>query len=185
MARVWDIKKLKDLNEGEKKQLLQDAYDLGFAYERDYHGCSQTAFGALQDLFGIRNDAAFKAVCGAAGGFGATGEMTCGALSGTCMFISMLYGRERDKFDDPDGYRFVAYSLCNKIYENFLKEWGSGICMVIQRKKMGGRWFRFLDPDQFKEFVAVGGHTKHAPDTVGKACMWAAEATLEKETEGK
>ena len=34
MVKVWEIKKLRDLSQEEKKHLLQDAYDLGFKYEQ-------------------------------------------------------------------------------------------------------------------------------------------------------
>ena len=82
MARVWSVTKLKDLSEEEKKQLLKDAYELGFRYEHDYHGCSQAAFGALLELFGISEPVAFKAACGLAGGFGGSCQEICGGLSG-------------------------------------------------------------------------------------------------------
>ena len=95
MARVWDIKKLKDLSEDEERQLLQDAYDLGFRYEHDYHGCSQAVFGALQELFGISEPMAFKAATGLAGGFGGSIQEIFGALNGACLFYSMLYSLHR------------------------------------------------------------------------------------------
>ena len=182
MAKVYDIKRLKDLNEEEKGQLLKDAYDLGFKYEHDYHGCSQSAFGALQELFGISNDIAFKAACGLAGGLGGSSLLTCGALSGSCMFLSMLYGRERDKIEDPEGYRFVAYNACNKVLEKYLQEWGTAECREIQKIKFGGRWFKINDPEQFKEFVSLGGNTIFGPDVVGKAVRWCAEVILERES---
>jgi len=185
VARVYDIRKLKDLSEEEKTQLLKDAYDLGFKYEHDYHGCSQAAFGALQELFSISNNAVFKAACGFAAGLGASSLMTCGALSGCCMFLSMLYGRERDKIEDPDGYRFIVYNACNKILERYFQEWNTAECKEIQKIKLGGKWFKLIDPEQFQEFISLGAHTNICPDVVGKAAMWCVEVILEKETHGK
>ena len=190
MAKVWDIKKLKDLSKGDKKQLLQDAYDLGFKYERDYHGCSQAAFGALQELFDISEPMAFKAACGLAGGFGATNQEMCGALTGGCMFYSMLYGRTRDKIEDPDRQRFTAYHGCTELRDKYFDEWGSATCKEVMMEQMhrmgkGRQWFKLTVPEEFEEFMKLGGHLEVAPDIVGKACMWTAEAILEKETKSK
>jgi C_GCAxxG_C_C family probable redox protein len=170
------------LSEEEKNQLLKDAYDLGFKYEHDYHGCSQSAFGALQELFGISNDAAFKAACGLAGGLGLSSVMTCGALSGCCMFLSMLYGRERSKIDDPEGRRFAAYDACNKVLEKYFQEWNAAVCKEIQKIKLEGKSFKLSDPVQFEEFVSLAAHADICPDVVGKAVKWCVEVILEKET---
>ena len=37
--------------------IFKKAYDLGFAYERDYMGCAQCVIAALQDTLDIRNSA--------------------------------------------------------------------------------------------------------------------------------
>ena len=190
MAKVWDMKKLKDLSDEEKKQLLQDAYDLGFMYERDYHGCPQAVFGALQELFGISEPMAFKAASGLAGGLGLSVRETCGALNGACLFYSMLYGRERDKIDDLEGKQFVAFAGCLKLRDKYLKEWNSATCREVMteqmhRKGRGRRWFNIGVPEEREEFEKAGGHSDICPDVVGKACVWAAESILEKEREEK
>ena len=185
MMEVYDISKLRNLSQEEQNQLLKDAYDLGFKYEHDYHGCSQSAFGALQELFGISSDIAFKAASGLAGGIGLSSQSACGGLTGSCMFLSMLYGRERDKIEDPDGSRFVAYHTCNKMLEKYLQGWGTFECGEIQKIKFGGRRFKLLDAEQFEEFISLGGHNNICPDVVGKAVMWCAEVILEKESGGK
>lgn len=179
MARVYDISKLRSLGKEKQNQLLKDAYDLGFKYERDYHGCSQAAFGALQELFGISSDAAFKAASGLAGGIGLSGEASCGGLIGSCMFLSMLCGRERSDIEDPDGKRSVAYHACNGMVERYLHEWDTTECGEIQKAKFAGRCFKLTDLEQFKEFLALGGHTDICPDVVGKAVMWCVEVLLD------
>jgi len=51
-------------------ELLKSAYDTGFRYERDYHGCAQALVGALQEVLGIENPDVFKAASGLGGGIG-------------------------------------------------------------------------------------------------------------------
>jgi C_GCAxxG_C_C family probable redox protein len=186
-ARVYDIKKVKDFNAEEKRQLMKDAYDLGFRYEHDYHGCSQAALGALQDVFGISNKAVFKAAHGLVGGVGASSLGTCGALTGACMFLSLLYGRERDSIQipDPEHLRFKGHTLCSRVLGKFLQLWGSCECREIQKKNFQGKWFKAGDPKQMAEFQALGGHTYVCPNVVGKAVMWSAEVILEEETVDK
>jgi len=179
MARVYDISKLRSLGKEEQNQLLKDAYDLGFKYERDYHGCSQSTFGALQELFGISSEIAFKSASGLAGGIGLSCEASCGGLIGSCMFLSMLYGRERSNIEDLDGSRFVAYHACSRMVERYLHEWHTTECGEIQKAKFAGRCFKLIDPEQFKEFIALGGHANICPDVVGKAVMWCVEVLLD------
>ncbi len=176
----YDLRKLKILTEDEKEQLLKDAYEVGFKYEHDYHGCSQAALGALMELFGIQNDDVFKAACGLAGGLGASTMATCGALSGVCMFLSMLYGRERDKIDDVERRRFIAYNVCNSVLEDCIREFGSSECRQIQKQRMG-RSYKLNQPEEFQKFLEAGGHNTVCPDTVGKITRSAVKVLLEKE----
>ena len=56
----------------------------------------------------------------------------------------------------------------------------------MHRKGKGRRWFNLVfDPEEYEEFAEAGGHSEVCPEVAGKAAMWAAEAILEKETEGK
>ena len=183
--RVYKLEEIKGLSEGEQKKFLERAYDLGFAYERDYHGCSQACLGALQELFGMttsEDKAVFKACSGFAGGFGASGEGTCGALDGGCAFLSYLYGRERDKIQDPENMRFIAYGTCRRLMDKFRMEYGSWVCKDIQKIRFGKGWYKIYVPEEFMNVVNMGGHTTLAPITVGNAARWVAEIILEKET---
>lgn len=175
------LQNLRNMSEDKKRQFSQEAYDLGFKYERVYHGCSQAAFGALQELLGISSEEAFKAASGLGGGIGLCAEGTCGALSGGAMFLSYLYGREREHIDDPNGMRFIAYTLCKNLYDKFIEEYGTCICKEIQKIKTGGIWFRPYIPEEFAEAVKLGAHDRLCPEVVGKATQWTAQIILEKE----
>lgn len=152
----------------------EKAYELGKHYEKTYRGCSQCAVAALQDVFDIRNDDIFKASTGLAGGSALTCEGSCGAYVGALLVLGHLVGRERDKFDDPEGVRFTTHKLSGKLRQKFIDEYGSIICRNIQTKVLG-RYYYLADPQEFEKFHNAGAHDIHCPKVVGNASKWMAE----------
>lgn len=161
----------------QKEQLLKEAEQLAYRYERDYGGCSQCVVGAIKETLGLISDDVFKAATGLAGGVGLTGN-TCGALTGGVMVFGMALGREYDNFADPERIRFRTFELAKKLVERFEREYGSASCYDIQRKIMG-RSFNLWDQTEYGEFLAAGGHEDKCPAVCGKAARWAAEILLE------
>jgi len=155
----------------------EKAYELGKKYEKEYRGCSQCIIAALQDVFDIRNDDIFKAGTGLAGGGGRAIDGSCGAYAGGIMMLSFLLGRERDKFDDPEGIRFRTGDLARKFHDRYIQEYGSVICRDIQTKIMG-RPYYIADPDEFEKFEKAGAHEVHCLEVVGKAARWMTELIL-------
>ena len=164
--------------EESNKEILKKAYELGFNYEKEYGGCCQSVLAAIQDTLDMKNDAIFKAGTGLAGGLGATGAGTCGALSGGAMTISSRIGRDRNNFKDPEKIRFQAYLLAKKLYDRFVEEYGSGTCNDIQ-KRLFGRSYNLLDPAEFEAFEKAGGHIDKCTSVVGNAAKWTVEIMLE------
>lgn len=154
------------------------AYELGRKYEQVYRGCSQCVVAALQDAMNIRNNDVFKAATGLAAGGGATTDGSCGAYSGAIMVISSLLGRERDNFTDSDKVNLMNFKLVRKLRDKFIQEYGSVVCCDVQRK-IFGRSYYLVDPDEFQKFEKAGAHEKHCPDVVGKAARWVAEIIIE------
>jgi len=150
------------------------AYEFGHHYEKTYHGCSQCAIAALQDVFDIRNDDIFKASTALAGGSALSTEGSCGAYVGALMVLGLLVGRERDNFADPEGVRFTTQRLAGELRKKFIDEYGSIICRNIQTKVMG-RPYYLGDKDEYEKFHNAGAHEIYCPDVVGKACRWMAE----------
>jgi C_GCAxxG_C_C family probable redox protein len=73
----------------------KEAFERGFEFEKNYHGCAQCVIGALYEVFPeMRNEDVFRAASGLAGGVGLSTQGQCGALSGAVMVLSQLYGRE-------------------------------------------------------------------------------------------
>jgi C_GCAxxG_C_C family probable redox protein len=154
------------------------ARELAFRYERDYRGCAQSTLAALQDVFEMRDDAVFRSASGLAGGIGLTNLGTCGALTGGAMAISMVFGREREEFDDPHRKRMVAYRLCKQLADRFLEEYGSVVCGEIQEVHLG-REYDLWDREGYSDFNQVAYVEERCPGLVGKAAEWAAEIILE------
>ena len=165
-----------------REEILDRVEEKAYAHERDYHGCCQSALAALQDVFGLRDDAVFQSTSGLAGGIGLTAESSCGALAGGCIFIGQLCGRTRDpdgSFGDKENRRFKAYKYCQLLAECFFDEYDACNCSEIQKKKLDGDSYVLAESEQFQEFIERGGHSHICPEVVGKAARWAAEIVLD------
>ncbi|MEA3253599.1 MAG: C-GCAxxG-C-C family protein [Chloroflexota bacterium] len=162
----------------EEKAIIEKAYKLGYEYERTYRGCGQCAIAALQDVFDMRDDNTFKALTGYAGGGGITGDAGCGAYVGGILFLSMLKGRERDNFSDPEGIRFDSFALARKLHDKFVAEYGTVICREMHVKLLG-RPYYLPDPDEYAKFDNAGAHDTVCPGVVGNTARWVAEIILE------
>lgn len=163
-----------------RKELLKRAYELGFQYEKIYHGCAQCSVAAIQDALGIGDGGVFKAANGFIGGVGCSSRGTCGALAGAVMVISSLCGRPRELFDDVNRVRARPYGPAQRLLERFEQEFGSGSCGEIQKKLMG-RSFNLLNPGEKKLFIEAGAEEVHCPDVVGKASRWAVQIILDEQ----
>jgi len=166
-----------------RETLQKRAYELGFQYEKAYHGCAQCAVAAIQDTLGLQDDGTFKAANAMNAGVGCSSRGTCGALAGSVMVISSLCGRPRTMFDDVDRIRARPYGPAQRLLEKFENEYGSGICGEIQRRLMG-RSFNLLVPEQRDMFLEAGAEESHCPDVVGKASRWAVEIILDEDLIG-
>jgi hypothetical protein len=165
-----------------RDEILDQVEEKAYAYERDYHGCCQSALAALQDVFAMRDDAVFQSSSGLGGGIGLTAKTCCGGLTGGSMFISQLCGRRREpdgSFGDKEGRRFKAYKYCQLLAERFFDEYDGCNCFEIQKLKLGGTSYVLAEPDQFKEFIDRGAHSHICPEVVAKAARWAAEIVLD------
>ena len=159
--------------------ILKKAYDLGFEFERTYHGCAQCVIGAVYQLFPeMRSEDIFRAANAQAGGMGLTSKGQCGATVGAGMILSQLYGRSLGNIHDPEKKRFYAYQLGAEFANRFIEEIGSLICGDIQKMKMG-RNFNLLDSDERNEFENLGGHDRQCPEVVGLATRILVQIILE------
>ena len=165
------------MNKLSREEILEAAYQLGFEYEHGASYCAQAAVAALQDVFHLKNDEVFKASCGLSGGVGGSGVCTCGALSGSVMMLSALFGRNRTVFDFGRVDSRIE-DLATLLVQRFEKEFDGLVCRDVQ-KKMFGRSFNFKDDADREVFIASGGHTDKCPSVVGTAARLAAEIILD------
>ena len=164
-----------------REEFLQRAYRLGFDYEAKYRGCAQCAYGALQELLGLRNeetDAVYKAATGLSGGVGTEGDGSCGAYSGSVLMIGCFVGRGREDMEDAGGIRFKTLEAVRELHRRFIEEFGTVNCHGVQRM-IFGRPFYLPDEDEHRKFDEAGAHREKCPHVVGQAVKWTVEALFE------
>ncbi len=150
------------------------------AYDK-YSGCSQSVLLALQDAFGIGDEASFKAATVLSGGVARRGE-TCGALLGGLMALGLVAGRT--DITDTQAYRDAmppAHKLITAFQQRLQQAFGfetpltTTLCQEIQTQ-IYGRSFALWDATDYQAFLDAGGHS----DTgCPKVCAIAATVTAE------
>ena len=94
-----------------RKELLDEIFELALQNDMNYLGWTQAVLAALQEKLNVGSKEVFKAGSALAGGVAKQGE-TCGALTGAIMAIGSLVGRE--KLEDLDQYR-KAMGVATKV----------------------------------------------------------------------
>ncbi len=161
--------------------LIEKAYSLAYGYEQTHGNCPQCVIAAIQETFGGIDDAVFKAAHALAGGGALSTAGTCGALVGALLAVSSRYGRDRENFGK--GRYLLNNQLAKRIFDRFVAEFGSPICSQVQTRLMG-RSFDMWDGEDYKAFLAAGGHDDKCPAVSGKAARWVAELLVERGEKG-
>jgi len=125
------------------QKLIEKAALLAHEYEVTYFGCSQTTLAGLIEAFGIGGPDLLRASTCLAGGVARRGHV-CGALTGGLMMIGYLTGRD-DLAMFPQYQRAMDYG--NRLYRNFLDEFGTVDCTDIQKLQFG-RTYDLQDPEE-------------------------------------
>ncbi len=96
-------------------------------YFTEGYNCSQSVLLAFSDKCGIEKDTAALIASGFGGGMGRMREV-CGAVSGTVMAASLLFG-----YDDPKAAakKKALYKTIQELAEQFRKQNGSIICREL------------------------------------------------------
>jgi mannitol-1-phosphate 5-dehydrogenase len=172
-------------------QKALQAYQLGFKYEKVYHGCGQCVYAAVAEILNIFDPQVFNAATGLCGGIGLMNDSTCSALTGGVLAIGQLFPRRRENFSGDKESKYTNFYLVQKLREKFENEFGTIKCAEVHRKKFG-RSFDLQLKEERDAFEEAGGHSERGcTDTVGKAAQFTIEVItplmiqIEMEKDGK
>lgn len=164
----------------------EQAYELAYRYERELGACAQPVIKALQEIYGEKNDVAFKGLTGFSAGGANQTDGICGAYAAGIFYLSLKIGRSADDMgkntDDPNAVAklYENFDLVKKLQQTFVQEYGSVICEHIMRKQYG-RSYHIEDDDEFKKFDAAGAHDTIETSICGNAAKWIVEILEEME----
>lgn len=159
----------------------EKAFKLSYDFDIKYGECSQATLYALQNVYNIKNNLAFKGIGALAGGGLHRCDGSCGVYASSIFFIGLFIGRGLEDLDsnpdDPSAYEKMKYLFClaDKIYKKFIDIYGSIKCDDIQRKLLGRSYF-LRDQDEIRKFIDSGGYSKKGgPSVVANGAKWTVE----------
>ena len=170
-----------------RNALLDKAYELGGAYEKNSYSCSQCTVAALYRILGFP-EVLVKAACSNAAGTAWQLMGTCGGLVGGIMILDYYFGRPFEHMSDKEVIMdpniqdlFVAQPIARLLLDKYVENYGTFTCANIQQQTFG-RVFYLQDPQEFQKLEDAGGHSdlQKAPRIVGNAARWALEVLLDK-----
>jgi C_GCAxxG_C_C family probable redox protein len=159
----------------DREEALHKAYALAHECESVHHGCGQCVILALQEVFGLRDDAVFKAASGVSGGIGQMAD-TCGALIGASLVLGQIHGRSRDEIENTEKMMESMLPV-GKLYKWFEREYGGVKCREVRVRTLGVFWDTKI-PWQREEALKAGLYNV-CSDLAGNVARKAAEMIWE------
>jgi hypothetical protein len=137
------------------EKIIEQAYQLGHAYEKKHGGCARCTVAALQDAlpFAAIDEGLFRGATCLDGGATPVGEQNCGGFTGSGMIIGYVCGSRRA--EDFHGSAKLAHQLLHKVYHRFAEHYGTVLCRDVRKGAKG-----------------------NCPEVVGRAARWVAEVLL-------
>ena len=161
-----------------KEQLIKNAYEAGFAAEKQYGGCAQCCMIGILDTLGIDNPSLVKAGQDLQEGLGRMCDGVCGAYAGGSMAMALIFGRRKSAMDADVEDKTSAYNMTVKLRQNFIGRYGSVICGDIH-KDLFGRNYNMWSSMEKEQFDADGAHIDKCTEVVGRAAEAAVKIILE------
>lgn len=93
-------------------------------YFKNGFNCSQSVLTSFADETGLTEDDSLKVACAFGAGMGRQ-QLTCGAVTGAMMAISMKYGKG---LNDEDSKKKASYEKIVVLFDEFKKLHGSTTC---------------------------------------------------------
>jgi len=144
------------------------AGEIASDYAVKHHGCSQAVLAAFMEMFGISDEYLLAASSAFAGG--STRCLTCGAVSGGLMVLSLKYGRRRlqDGFENLE----ASIALGGTLIDRFLAEYGTTNCCELTG-------FDLRDSAKAQAFIDSKEAHEKCNQRIEKTAIWVAEIILE------
>jgi len=159
-----------------KNDNFKKFYDIGFLNEKKFSGCGQSTVAPFVELLKI-DKKIYKAVSGLLAGIGYMGD-ACGAYVGGVVIISCIFGREYEDIKGNIELGKEKYRKTGRIVrdfrEIFVEKYGGINCREVQ-KKIFGRSFDLLNPEDKISYQLAGGHVDKCTSVVGNAAKIVAE----------
>ena len=160
------------MDSSSKEEILDRIEETAYNYERDYHGCSQSAFLAIQDHLKVGDEATFRSASALCAGIALMGD-SCGALVAGIMALGLVYGRQHiESFEELQS----SMTSARKLYRSFQSEFGSCMCRDIMKSRLG-RSYDLASETEYEQFKEAGGY-RECPKVVARAARLAAELIL-------
>jgi mannitol-1-phosphate 5-dehydrogenase len=165
-----------------QRQALEDewierarrAYELGFQYEREYHGCGQCALAAILESMDQFDETVFRAATALSGGLGLCGDAHCAALTAAALTVGMVYPRTRADFGGDRESKYRSFSMVQQLREKYIQRYGSITCHDIHRHELGRSYDLRCEAER-EAFEAAGAHDDKCTSVVAQAARWAVE----------
>jgi len=169
----------------DKKGLLQLAYDMGAAFEKNSFSCSQSVVCAINEIVGL-DDTIVRCSTSSCAGSAGEGLGECGAYAGGLMILDYFFGREARNtshttiIEENVNKLGMAQEKARKYYHKYMKEYGTIFCSHIQVQRFG-RSYYLQDDDEARKFDEAGAHTdnKHCLDIVGRGAQMIMELLID------
>lgn len=160
--------------EDEWIERAQRAYELGFQYERAYHGCGQCALAAILESMDQFDETVFRAATALSGGLGLCGDAHCAALTAAALAVGMVYPRTHVNFGGDHESKYRSFSMVQQLRERYIQRYGSITCHDIHRHELG-RPYDLRREAEREAFEAAGAHNDKCTSVVARAARWAVE----------
>lgn len=171
----------------DRGQLLARAFELGFAFEKHSHSCSQSTVAAMHEMLEI-DDVVVRVATSSAGGQAARVTGTCGALIGGTIVLDYFFGRPVADLSHTDQVQanlaplHGAVEVAGSLFDRFVAEHGTVICPHLQTRLYGRPYF-ISDEQEMAKFEQIGGHAdpeKSCCRIVGNTSRWVLELLIDK-----
>lgn len=159
------------------EEKAKQAYELGYKYEKEIKGCSQSTIQALMEAYGEENSDVYQSMAGFSAGGAVMGDGICGGYAAGLLFFGLHTGRRLEDIGadraEPraSSKNYDNFALAKRLHDRFIQEYGTVICHQIHRK-LYGRPYSITDPDEKRKFEEAGAHDWGCTSVCGNAAKW-------------